>query len=184
MMQEEKTNTLYDVPLPVSIHATVKDKVLWAETCFKSAGAFFLAQSEIGALLNQFKSAAEASSRAMADTGIVALCRACDEEEGGSCCGKGLENRYDAWLLLINRLLGVQLPHERQHADGCYFLGDQGCLLTARDVICINYVCQKITRKVAPSVLNDLREIEGEEINLLFRLNETIKKVFKKWMNR
>ena len=39
-----------------------------------------------------------------------------------------------------------------------------------------------ITNNIQPSVLNDLREVEGMEINCLFMLNERIKFVFRKWI--
>jgi hypothetical protein len=164
---------------PISINRSVKERIVWAESCFQESGDLFLKDEKIAGLLSQFKSAVEASRQEMNKTGVVALCRECDQEEGGSCCGKGLENKYDGWLLLINRLLGVELPRVRQQADGCFFLGEKGCLLVARHVICINYMCKKITKNIQPSALNTLREMEGAEINCLFMLNEQVKRVFR-----
>ena len=170
--------------IPASINRPVKERIAWAESCFQGSGNLFLKDEKIAGLLAEFKSAVKASRQEMNKTGVVALCRECDQEEGGSCCGKGLENRYDAWLLLINRLLGVDLPRERHQADGCFFLGEKGCLLMARHVICINYMCKKIMNNIQPSVLNDLQEVEGVEINGLFMLNEQVKRVFRKWMSQ
>ncbi len=167
--------------LPIPINRPVMERISWAEVCFRESGAFLLKDEKIAALLSDFKLAANASRKQMTNSGVVALCRECDQEEGGSCCGKGLEDRYDAWLLLINRLLGVDLPPERQQADGCFFLGEKGCLLKARHVICINYVCKKITSNVHPSVMTGLREAEGMEIESLFMLNEAVKSTFRKW---
>lgn len=167
---------------PISINRPVKERIAWTESCFRGSGDLFFKDEKIVGLLSNFKSAVKASRQKMDKIGVVDLCRECDQEEGGSCCGKGLENRYDAWLLLINRLLGVDLPRERHQAEGCFFLGEKGCLLMARHVICVNYMCKKITNNIQPSVLNDLREVEGEEINCLFMLNERIKFVFRKWI--
>jgi len=172
------------LPNPVSSNRPVKEKIAWTESCFKESGMLFLKDEKIATLLSEFKSASNASMQRMDASGVVALCRECDQEEGGSCCGKGLEDRYDAWLLLINRLLGVEFPEERQQADGCFFLGEKGCLLIARHVICINYVCKKITMNIHPSVINDLREAEGAEIKALFMLNEQVKRTFRKWMDQ
>ena len=172
------------VPQPISVNRPVEERVAWAESCFQGYRGLFLKDEKIAALLTRFKSAASASGQEMKETGVVALCRECDQEEGGSCCGKGLENKYDAWLLLINRLLGVDLPKDRQQADGCFFLGEKGCLLMARHVICINYMCKKITNDIRPSALNALREMEGEEIECLFMLNERVKRVLRKWTSR
>lgn len=169
------------LPHPISINRPVEEKIAWAQSCYQSGGGFFLKDEKIGGLLVEFKTAVKASEHKMETTGVVDLCRECDQEEGGSCCGKGLENRYDAWLLLINMLLGVDLPQERRQADGCFFLGEKGCLLMARHVICINYMCKKITNNIKPFALNALREMEGEEINCLFTLHEQIKSVFRKW---
>ena len=166
---------------PISINRPVKERIAWAESCFQGSGDLLLKDAKIVGLLSQFKSAVRASRQEMNKTGVVALCRECDQEEGGSCCGRGLENKYDAWLLLINRLLGVDLPRGRQQAEGCFFLGEKGCLLMARHVICINYMCKKITNDIHPSALNTLREMEGAEINCLFMLNEQVKLVFRKW---
>lgn len=170
------------LPYPVPIKRPVEERIAWAEACLKGSGGLFLKDAKIADLLFQFESAVRASRQKMEEIGVVALCRECDQEEGGSCCGKGLENRYDPWLLLINRLLGVALPEKRQQVDGCFFLGASGCLLKARHVICINYMCPKITNNVHPSLINSLREVEGTEINALFMLNERVKSVFRKWM--
>ncbi len=170
------------LPPPIPINRPVMERISWAEFCFEEGGTSFLKDEKIAVLLSDFKLAANASRKQMNNSGVVALCRQCDQEEGGSCCGRGLEDRYDAWLLLINRLLGVSLPVKRQQADGCLFLGKKGCLLKARHVICINYVCKKITSSVQPSILNGLREVEGREIEALFELNEQVKGAFRKWM--
>jgi hypothetical protein len=123
----------------------------------------------------QFRRAVVASHQEMAATGMVEICRRCEEEEGGSCCGAGLENRSDGWLLLTNLLLGCSLPAAAHDAESCYFLGPNGCRLTARHTICVNYVCRKITDQLSPGALARLREREGEELQCLFLLVERIK---------
>jgi len=57
----------------------------------------------------------------MLRTGIVDLCRECEEKEGGSCCGAGLENHYSGMLLLINRLLGVALRTKGKNRRAAFF---------------------------------------------------------------
>ena len=97
----------------------------------------------------------------------------CGLLEKGS--GAGLEKYYSAMLLLINRLLGVSLPRRREEASSCFFLSSSGCGLVARHVLCINYVCSKITSRTKPGPLAALREAEGEEIHLLFQVNEKLR---------
>ncbi|MBA7644220.1 hypothetical protein ES703_51962 [subsurface metagenome] len=88
-------------------------------------------------------------------------------------CSMGI--KYDGWLLLINLLLDVRLPKKRHDKESCFFLGEGGCLLKARHVICVNYLCKKITDQIDPHKLNALREKEGVELDILFLLNERLK---------
>jgi len=130
----------------------------------------------ISKLLREFKKAAGASRESMAESGVMDGCRDCEHREGGSCCGAGLENKYSGILILINFLLGAIIPKERQVPASCFFLGKTGCNLIARHVICVNYLCRKITDHIDRRELVNLREREGVELNILFMLNENIKK--------
>jgi hypothetical protein len=76
----------------------------------------------------------------------------------------------------MNLLLGAELPEERLYADSCLFLGPKGCVLTARDVLCVNYLCARITDRCEKKRMLELQEAEGEELMLLFLINEEIKK--------
>ncbi|MBW1787234.1 MAG: hypothetical protein JRK53_11550 [Deltaproteobacteria bacterium] len=158
----------------------IEAKIAWAEACRDPLKEALENAPRLTAMIARFREAVEASRREMAATGIVRLCRQCEEDEGGSCCGEGLENRYDPWLLLINLLLGVPLPHSRRRAGSCYFLGDSGCLLSARHTICLNYICAKITDRVDPEKISRLREREGVELDALFLLHEEVKGVVRR----
>ena len=166
-----------------SLSSPIQEKIAWAQYCYKEFGDDLLREKKLVDLLAYLKAAVVASRREMALTGIVEVCRRCDREEGGSCCGAGLENRYDGWLLLINLLLGVKLPKTRQQDNSCFLLGKNGCLLMARHVICINYLCKRIADLIDPHVIMELREKESEEVNTLFMLHENIKTVLRKWTN-
>ena len=154
----------------------VLEKILWAEKFYSLSKDELLRNPEISDLLRRLRAAIHDSRCEMAGTGIVGICRDCEQKEGGSCCGYGLEAYYDETLLLINLLLGVGLPKERAESTSCFFLSANGCGLLARHVICINYVCEKITDRFHPQELASLREKEGVEVELLFRLNEEMKK--------
>ena len=155
----------------------IGSKIAWAEACYRELGSSLLKDSGIAALLSRLEEAISASRKEMAATGIVEICRECEEIEGGSCCGAGLENRYNARLLLINLLLGVRLPAEGRNTESCFFLGESGCLLQARHVICVNYVCRRITDRIDPAEMAPLRRKEGDELEVLFLLHERIGKV-------
>ncbi|MDZ7700189.1 MAG: hypothetical protein U5R49_25760 [Deltaproteobacteria bacterium] len=167
--------------IPASPLGPIEAKIAWVRACNDRFGERLLNDIRVSAQIETLKAATEASFKEMTRSGVREMCRRCETEEGGSCCGAGLENRYDGWLLLINALLGVTIPAERWRKDACFFLGETGCRLRARHVICINYVCKKITDAFSPSRLEKLREREGEEIQTLFRLNESIKALLTKW---
>ena len=164
-----------------SLSSPIEEKIAWAQHCYKEFGDNLLKEKRLVDLLAHLKTAVVASRKEMAMKGIVEVCRRCEQEEGGSCCGAGLENRYDGWLLLINLLLGVKLSKTKQQTNSCFLLGKNGCLLMARHIICINYLCKKITDLIDPRIIMELREKEGEEVNTLFILHENIKPVLRKW---
>jgi hypothetical protein len=163
----------------VTISSPIEKKIAWAEDCNRKLRENLLSDKTVFDLLGRLRSAIQASHKAIKDSGILPLCMECDQDEGGSCCGAGLEDRYDGWLLLINLLLDVRLPKERRDSKSCIFLEKTGCLLQARHVICVNYVCKKITDRINPLKINVLREKEGEELNLLFLLNEQFKRALR-----
>ncbi|MFZ2445744.1 MAG: hypothetical protein WAW37_05265 [Syntrophobacteraceae bacterium] len=119
---------------------------------------------------------ARESGRASARTGISEVCRRCDEDEGGSCCGAGIEDRYTPELILMNLLLGVEIPDARHSEKSCHFLGARGCILAARDIICINYLCARVRDEIGEQSLLLLQEATGREMEALFVLHDTIRK--------
>lgn len=128
-------------------------------------------------LLKNVELKTAASGKAMEEIGIIDLCRHCDQEEGGSCCGVGIENKYTSSLLLINLLLGNTLPEKRLWPTSCFFLSEMGCCLALRQVLCVNYLCFKIQRTLPPDRLARLQQITGEEMEAGFILDEAVKKI-------
>ncbi|MFN3533870.1 MAG: hypothetical protein ACK4WB_00590 [Desulfatiglandales bacterium] len=110
--------------------------------------------------------------------GLSEICKRCDIEEGGSCCGRGIENYYDEPLLLLNCILGVSLHVRRREKDSCLFLGTHGCILRARHTLCVNYLCEKILNRFSPYSLMELKEAEGRELEYTFRLCERLRRYF------
>ena len=129
----------------------------------------------ISALLERLEQNVHASLQAMHALRVVQTCKRCEEQEGGSCCGAGIENRYDGLQLLINLLLDVPLPDRHTYADSCYFLRADGCSLKARHVLCVNYLCTKLKRTLAQEDMVALQAIAGEELDTGFALFEAIK---------
>ena len=161
----------------VSSIAPIKEKIEWAEACYLKYKDRFVKDPEILGLIHRLKKAIYASRNEMLKIGMVDECRECEEKGGGSCCGAGMEDWYDAVILLINLLLGIELPKTRYDPASCLFLGPNGCLLLAREVVCINYLCNKIVEHIDAKKIASLREKEGVELELLFVLGERIRKI-------
>ena len=123
---------------------SIIQKIKTAEAYYLKEKEIFFSDRRLMGLLQDLEIAIRDSRQTMEEIGITPICRDCEEKEGGSCCGKGLENKYSETLLLINLLLDISLPKTRYDQKSCFFLGNKGCLLAARHVICVNYLCAKI----------------------------------------
>ena len=167
-MHERKgsTSTLLDI----------ERKILQAQDFYTSLNGTLTGDPAIHFLLERLQESIGATRNAMFELGVVAQCRHCEEEEGGSCCGSGIEERYDEVLLLINLLLGVSLPTEKKSENSCYFLGENGCTLLARHVLCVNYLCAKLRKALPHEALMVMQDLAGEELSAEFILHEAIKK--------
>ncbi len=111
----------------------------------------------------------------MREIGMAEHCHRCDTEEGGSCCGRGIEAYYDEPILLLNYLMGANLHVQRRDKNSCLFLSKDGCILIARHAMCVNYLCEKLTHLYSPQDLTPLRAVEGEELELTFKLCEDLR---------
>ena len=154
----------------------IQEKIEQAHNLYGACGDSLRQNPSIRTLLNKLQECIDNTNQRMFILDVVAECKRCEEKEGGSCCGAGIENKYDAVLLLINLLLGGSLENGEPSGNSCYFLGKKGCSLTARHVLCVNYMCQKLQKKLAREQLISLQTCAGEELDTLFILHEAIKK--------
>lgn len=155
----------------------IEQKIRYARELFSKWGGMLLKDELLNDLLSSLSRGISSSQEIMSRVGVVAACRSCEEEEGGSCCGNGIENKYNSVLLLINLLMGQSLPMQRFKENSCYFLTPTGCCLQARHVICVNYICSKLHGSVPLSELIHLQEVNGQELDTLFILHENIKRL-------
>ena len=158
------------------LESPVKQKIFWARDVLDRRKQALLGDEQLTEGLSMLRRAILESREAMSQTGVSILCRACEVHEGGSCCGAGIEKNFSATLLLLNLLLGAQIPEARHDPLSCFFLSERGCTLLARHVICVNFLCQKITSSIPAGRIAALREKEGIELERLFTLLERIKK--------
>ena len=156
--------------------SSIEDKIKTARHLYEVWSDQLNREPNIPPLIGKLKSCLESSSAAMLALGIVETCQHCDEEEGGSCCGAGLENKFDTFLLLMNLLLGVSLPERHHRPDSCYLLGDKGCVLRVRLVLCVDYLCPKILNVLSQDELVRLQNISGDELLTGFKLYDALKR--------
>ncbi len=164
------------VRLLIGIDYPILKKIGCAETIFDAYGRELLSDKTIKSLLDIYRQAIRQSWIQMEETGVVAECRNCAINDGGSCCGRGIEDHFDATLLLINRLMGCELPSSRWDEEGCWFLGKEGCKIIARHVICVNYLCKHIYNTLDENGLRLVQQKMLEETDAGFAVEEAIKK--------
>ena len=159
---------------------TIEARYAWAQEQHRLYGARLREDEVVDRLLAELRAHVVASRESMVGTGLVENCRACEEEEGGSCCGRGMEDHYDGVLLLINLMLDAVIEKEWRDEESCLFLGSTGCRLPARDHICVNYLCMKMGERLSSTAVAEMRKRQGCELDTLFRLTDHITKLLPK----
>jgi len=154
---------------------TINEKITIAKDLHGRWGEPLRADPGISAQLRELSARVESSNRLCLLSGVARACRVCDRDEGGSCCGAGIEDRYTSELLLINLMLGATLPESRNSANSCHFWGERGCVLSARDILCVNYLCLRLQKTITRENLFQLQEANGLEMELLFTLHDRIR---------
>ncbi len=115
-------------------------------------------------LLSKYQNSIENTNRMMQDIGMVQTCGLCAEKMKGSCCFQEVEEWYDPILLLINLLLGIELPHSREIPGHCFFVGRNGCKLLARYSFCINFLCPGLKGSLKRQTIKDFLSLAGKEL--------------------
>jgi len=157
-------------------YLSIQEKIEEARALYDAWADRLRRDGRIRDLLVRLEENISASMQAMRALRVVQACKWCEEQEGGSCCGAGIENRYDPLQILINLLLNVSLPDRQKYLDSCYFLETDGCSLKARHVLCVNYLCKKIEESLSSDELETLQTIVGEELDTGFALHEAVRK--------
>jgi hypothetical protein len=158
----------------------IREKVQAAHALFRRWGKVLQKNPQIRALLERLRREVETSWETMADLEVVGACKHCDEEEGKSCCGRGFENKFDHYLLLMNLLLGVSLPEQHVRPEGCYFLTTTGCCLKVRLFLCVDFLCPTILNRLSHEELVRLQTVSGNELTAAFRAYDGIKRILRR----
>jgi len=157
-------------------YLSIREKIGEARDLYEAWADRLCGDAGICELLGRLERNIRASTEAMRVLRVDRACKRCEEEEGGSCCGAGIENHYDPLQLLINLLLHAHLPDRKRFQDSCHFLEVDGCCLKARHVLCVNYLCSKLQQTLSREDMNALQGVIGEELETGFALHEAVRK--------
>jgi hypothetical protein len=129
--------------------------------------------SIVHVLLEDYRKAIARTYEAMAEEGVLKACSQCAQGPSGSCCFEGVEDWYDPVLLLINLLLDVPLPSQREIPKACFFVGQSGCKLRGRYAFCVNFLCPKLSTEIKNG---KLLRATGEELLWGWELEKEIRR--------
>ncbi len=115
------------------------------------------------------------SEEAYQATGAYQLCQICALRYPSTCCGKDMELEVSRELLVLNLILGMELPQEPAFSEACFFLGPKGCRLWARPILCRNFFCPWFRENFDLQKLAYLQKIQEKELNSLFNLLNRLK---------
>jgi hypothetical protein len=156
--------------------ALIEKKLEKAEQAFRLYGNWILEEKEISSLLKEHRKAIENTWRIMKELNIPEACSRCAEKDPGGCCFEGVETWYTPVQLLINMLMGVNIPMSSMFDGICAFAGEKGCLLLSRNAFCINFLCDKIKKHRSREDIDILNSSAGKEIDCGIRLENAITK--------
>lgn len=152
---------------------TVTEKIAWAEDIYSRFGDLILEDEEVREFLEILERSIENTYEHMGGLGTLEECTKCAQVTG-SCCSRKIEKMYDKRTLLVNLLMGIELPREREIEDGCFFQGVEGCKIKAREIICVDYFCPRIHETVDRDKMFRLQNVAGEEHETVFKLSNRI----------
>ncbi len=142
----------------------IHEEITEAKRYHEKYGKALAADETLTQLLGDYQAAIEKTNDFMREGGVHRTCGRCASGPGGSCCFEGVEAWYDRTLILINLLLGVEIPEVGAFPGHCRFVGDDGCRLIARYAFCVNYLCPRLQQVLGPRGCSPLLSVVGEEL--------------------
>ncbi len=151
-------------------------KIRMARRLWAGKGEALMADPDVISALGKLRTEIKRSWDLMRRLDVVKGCGICAATKpGGGCCGAGIEEWYDPYILLMNLMLDRDIPEDRPDEDSCLFLGPAGCRLMARFHFCINYLCPDILIRLSKQELKKLTSQNGREIYLGWLLENIIR---------
>lgn len=142
----------------------IHEQMARAHDLYQAHGPEMAADPNIKQALEEFRREIQGTWDMFGQTEVVAMCTECAGTKSESCCFEGAENWFYEVILLVNLLLGVDLPDKREKSGQCFFIGPKGCKLLARWSICINFFCPEMCEALGKTTLGRLRRQAGREV--------------------
>ena len=149
-----------------------------ARAFYDAYGSALREDEKVRELLKGYRKAVSRTHDAMAEEGVLKACAQCAQGPSGSCCFEGVEDWYDSVLLLINLLLDVPLPSQREIPKACFFVGQDGCKLRGRYAFCVNFLCPTLD---AETENGKLPRTTGDELLCGWELEKEIRRRIDSW---
>ena len=156
----------------------VEQEIDKAKAFYNVYGSALRKDERVQGLLENYRKAIARTYDTMSEEGVLRTCAQCAQGPSGSCCFEGVEDWYDPVLLLINLLLDVPLPSQREIPRACFFVGQGGCKLRSRYAFCVNFLCPKLS---AGTKNGKLLRTTGEELLCGWELEKEIRRRIDSW---
>ena len=118
----------------------IQQEIEKANYLYERYGRILLEDQDMLFLINRYRESIRESYLTMKAFGVIEACSSCAGVKTSGCCFSGVEDWYDPYLLLINLLLGREIPRKNDFPESCLFVGEQGCKLMARHSFCVNFL--------------------------------------------
>ena len=151
----------------------VSEEIDKAKALYDAHGSALREDHGVHNLLENYREAIARTYNAMAEEGVLEACSQCAQGPAGSCCFEGVEDWYDPVLLLINLLLDVPLPSQRDIPKACFFVGQGGCKLRGRYAFCVNFLCPTLSEATKSA---KLLRTTGDELLCGWELEKEIRR--------
>ncbi len=152
----------------------VQDRIRCAREIYMRHGDSIMADAHIRKLLRAYKTAIDGTNRLFITTGVVEACSECASKSHGSCCFAGMEENYELVLLLINLLMGCDLPCKADFPEQCLFVGERGCKLYARYSFCVNFFCPRLEKSLGTAEMEEILIAIGDELYKGWELEQAL----------
>jgi len=157
----------------------IQQEIERATYIYIRCGRTLLKDPDMVFLINRYRESIRNTQLIMKEVGVIEACSSCAGVKTSGCCFSGVEDWYDAYLLLINLLLGGEIPVKTDFQESCLFVGEYGCKLMARHSFCVNFLCPDLLKGFGSGQRQMLSKVAGNELQTGWELEKALRKRIK-----